>query len=439
MRLAGAAVALVAIGLAGCDFGWLGDPEEDPLPGVRRPVLVAAATPAADPALAGATVALPPARTNAAWPQVRGDAVGGLQHVTLAAAPRRIWNANVGSGNSKTRRMTNPPVVDGGIVFAADSDATVTAVRLDDGQRVWRQSFRIASDRRLGAGLAAGGGGVFVATATGEVAAMEAQSGTIIWSVTLESPIRAAPTLAGRVVLVTTADNQTYALDAVDGSLRWVHQGFADVAAILGGAAPASIGDAVVAAYSSGEVYALLLESGLPAWVDAVSRVQRTTALSAIADIRANPIVDGAGRVIVAGHGGEIAAIDLRTGQRLWDQRVAASETPWVTGDTVFLLTTDSQVVALDSATGRVRWAVALDRYRRPDDPESDRIYYTGPILASGRLLVVGSLGQMLELSPSTGDIMQTTEIARGVLLPPIIASDTLILLDSGGTLHAYR
>ncbi|MFW5679005.1 MAG: PQQ-binding-like beta-propeller repeat protein [Pseudomonadota bacterium] len=431
---------LLPLLVGGCGIGnWWGDPEDPPLPGERQPVLLLETGLEPDPTLAAAPLRLPAPQTNDAWPQVGGSPTHTLLHVALGPSPRRAWSANVGRGDGTTSRLLGPPIVDGGLVFAADANANVSAFRLETGERVWRRSFRLNSDRRFGAGLAAGGGGLFVATATGEVAALEAAAGTVIWSAELGVPVRAAPTLAGRVVLVTSADNQTFALDAVDGTLLWVHQGFAELSAIFGGASPATAGSAVIAAYSSGEVFGLVLDNGGAAWLDSIRRPRRTTALSSIVDIRAAPVIDPEGRVIVAGHGGEIAAIDIPTGQRVWDQRLTTTETPWVTPAAVFVVTTEAQVAALDAATGRVRWVTQLDRFRRPDNVESGRITYTAPVLAGGRVLVVGSEGNLVSLDPSTGAVIETAEVARNVTLPPAVARGTLILLDGQGRLHAYR
>jgi outer membrane protein assembly factor BamB len=437
MRVVAALAAVVA--LSGCGFNWFGNDEEPPLPGERRLVLVAEETLIADPTLATAPMVLPPPVTNESWAQRGGNARHYLEHVALALTLERRWSADLGRGNSKTSRIAAPPVVDGGRLFAADADARVQAFDLQTGRRLWRRDFEIESDRELGAGLAASGGGVFVATARGEVAALDAATGEIVWSQLLNAPVRAAPTLAGRFVVVLTADNQTYGLDAVSGAIVWAHQGFAEQTALLGGASPAATGGLVVVPYSSGEVYGLVLETGAPIWLDAVQRPRRTAAVGTISDILGSPVIDDDGRVFVAGHGGEIAALDAATGRRGWDARLATSEMPWVAGDHVFVVTTQGEVAALDAAGGGIRWAEQLPRFRRPDDPESDRIYHAGPVLAGGRLLVTGSLGTLWSLDPESGAILGTTDIPSGVVLPPLVAAGHLVLLDDDGTVHVYN
>ncbi len=392
-----------------------------------------------DPALAGTPVDIPPPSRNTSWPQRGGDATHHSGHLALASTLERRWSADLGTGNSATSRIVSPPVVDGGRVFAADADADVQAFDLESGERLWRRDFELASDRRLGAGVAASGGGVFVATARGEVAALNAASGEVVWSTELGAPVRAAPTLAGRWVVVLTADNQTFALDAVNGTVVWTHQGFAEASALLGGPSPAATGGLTVVPYSSGEVFGLVLETGEPVWLDAVQRPRRTTAVGSIADIQASPVIEPGGRVIVAGHGGEIAAMATDSGNRVWDQRLAASEMPWVAGGEIFAVSTQGDVVNLDLETGGIRWATQLPRFRVPEDPETDRIYHAGPVLAGDRLLVLGSLGDLWSLEPSTGELLGTTDIPRGVTLAPVVADGRLILIDDGGTLHVYE
>ena len=429
---------LLAATLAACDVGWLGEEEDPPLPGERRAVLTAEERLQPDPTLAGTTVELPPPARNASWPQRGGDATHHVGHLTLDTALQRRWSTDLGAGNSVTSRIVAPPVVDDGRVVAADARARVQAFDLQTGEQLWRREFELASDRRLGAGVAASGGGVFVATARGEVAALDAGSGEVVWSTELDAPVRAAPTLAGRFVVVLTADNQTFALDAVDGTVLWTHQGFAEPSALLGGPSPAATGGLTVVPYSSGEVFGLALETGQPLWLDAVQRPRRTAAMGAIADIQASPVIEPGGRVIVAGHGGEIAAIAADSGERVWDQRLAASEMPWVAGGEIFAVSTRGEVVNLDLASGGIRWATQLPRFRRPEDPETERIYHAGPVLAGGRLLVVGSLGELWSLDPQSGEIVDTFEIPAGVTLAPVVADGRLVLVDDDGTLHLY-
>jgi hypothetical protein len=59
--------------------------------------------------------------------------------------------------------------------------------------------------------------------------------------------------------------------------------------------------------------------------------------------------------------------------------------------------------------------------------------------LASDRLIVPGSNGEILAVSPYDGRILGFVEAPDGVSIPPVLAQDTLLVLTDGGDLVASR
>jgi hypothetical protein len=53
--------------------------------------------------------------------------------------------------------------------------------------------------------------------------------------------------------------------------------------------------------------------------------------------------------------------------------------------------------------------------------------------------VLVSSLGQMAYVSPVDGAIQATVETRAPMSLPPVVANNTLYLLDDAGRLTAYR
>ena len=58
------------------------------------------------------------------------------------------------------------------------------------------------------------------------------------------------------------------------------------------------------------------------------------------------PVIDR-GRVYAVGQGGRMVALELVTGQRLWEQNFAGISTPWVAGEWLFVVTDDARLVCL--------------------------------------------------------------------------------------------
>jgi outer membrane protein assembly factor BamB len=433
-------VAALAVLLSACGAGWLGGVDEDPLPGERVPVMLLNDGMAADPRVANLNVVLPAPQRVADWPLPGGNPTNAMHHLDLGDELRLAWRTNIGAGSGGASQLLARPVVAGGRVFAIDSEGQITALSTADGKRLWRvtpEGMR-ASDRLRSGGIAFSEGRLFATTGGGDVLALNADDGGELWRRRLFSPIRTAPTAIGGSLLVTTSANQTFALDAASGDVLWQHAGFFEQAAILGGAAPAANERLAVVAYSSGEVFALDLADGRPLWSDTVLRPRRTLAIGAISDITGSPVIDQ-GRVLVAGNGGEMGSFELGNGARSWNLDVTSRHTPWVAGDFIYVLTDRNEVVAIVRQGGRVRWVSPLERLRDPDDPESTRIFWAGPVLAGDRLILAGSTSEAITLSPYTGEILGRLSLPGPVSLPPVVADGTLYLLTNGGELLAYR
>jgi outer membrane protein assembly factor BamB len=109
-----------------------------------------------------------------------------------------------------------------------------------------------------------------------------------------------------------------------------------------------------------------------------------------------------------------------------------------VAGDYIYLLTNTSDLACFEARTGHVRWVHHLQAWE--DEEEKDnRISWTGPIMAGGKLLVMSSFGDMVTVSPLTGEVVKTAELPDGVSIPPVISGDTMIVLTEAGNLIAYR
>ena len=117
-----------------------------------------------------------------------------------------------------------------------------------------------------GSALATAGDLVFCGDQNRRFRALDAESGKIVWRTPLTAPVRAAPTVAGDRVFITTVDNQLIALAAEDGKKIWDHSGISETAGLLGGASAAVDSGTVIAAYSSGELFALRADTGRVAW-----------------------------------------------------------------------------------------------------------------------------------------------------------------------------
>lgn len=435
-----AVLAAAAAILAGCEMpDWLGEHEAPPLPGERISVLRLDAELAPDPGIADVTVQLPKPWRNVAWPQAGGVPSHAMYHLEVGEVPKRLWSTSAGAGSNSVERLLATPVYGDGRVYVLDVDSKVRAFDGETGKRLWEKAVLPDNEEEgaLGGGLAHHFGLLIVTTGYGYVHALKADTGEEVWHQRLGVPIRGAPTVAGDRIFVITYDNQLHALAIEDGHTLWTHSGLPEDASLVGSPSPAVDGGIVVAPYTSGELFALRVENGRVVWSDQLIRSTQLTPLSALSEIRGHPVIDR-GVVIAISHAGRLAAIDMRTGQRIWDRNIEGVETPWVAGEFIFLVTSQSEVVALSRRNGRVRWVHQLARYE--DEKARDGpIHWSGPVLVSDRLILVGSNGDAVTLSPYTGDLIGSIDLPGPCMMAPIVANATLYFLTDNAELVAYR
>ncbi|MBA3939887.1 MAG: pyrrolo-quinoline quinone [Sphingopyxis sp.] len=436
------AAALLALPLAGCGvFKGDGGPKT-PTIGERVSILSNDNSIKVDPATAAIEVLLPPAEVNVAWAQSGGNASKSMGHPALGATRSQLWQADVAGSNNKQRLAASPVVADNRL-FVVDTDAVVTAFAADTGARLWSASIgstgKDFKNSLFGGGAGVDGTVVYATSGAGDVAALNAADGAVLWKVKPAGPLRGAPTIAFGGVYVVTQDNQIIALNAANGAVLWQATASLEAGSIFGAGSPAAGQGTIVAGFSSGEVQAYRYENGRDLWEDALARTSMALSVSTLTDVDADPVIDR-GRVFALGQGGRMASYELVTGQRSWEISIAGISTPYVVGEWVYAMTDDGKLLCVARGTGKVRWLQQLARFRvETERKKKDPIRWTGPILAGGRLIAVNSEGQLQEFSPTDGSLLGTTEFKSPLSQPPVVANNILYILADDGRLTAWR
>ncbi|MFN3464060.1 MAG: PQQ-binding-like beta-propeller repeat protein [Terricaulis sp.] len=406
----------------------------------RQSILSAEENLTPNPEFAARTITVPPAVATTDWSQPGGTANNAPPQSSGVAILEQAWRANLGQGTNNRVQIAAPPVISNGSLYFLDGDHRVHAIDARDGRRLWNERVRPEDSRdrvARGGGVAVGAGRLYVTTGFGFIVALDAGNGSEIWRARANAPFQSAPTFAGDRVYAVTNDSELIAFDAATGEVSWTYQAIAEPARILSAPSVGVDGETVVAPFASGEIVALLALNGRRLWADALSRAGRINSLSAINDIAGRPVIDG-GAVYAASHSGIIAAIDLRSGQRIWARTFASTQTPWVAGDVLYAVSVDGELAAFDRRTGNVYWVVQLRRYRNEAERKG-RVAWTGPIMMGGRLVLANSEGDVVAVSPSNGQTLASTDVNQSVFIPPIAANEQIYIVTDEARLVVLR
>ena len=438
-------LAMVTV-LAGCERELI-------LPGERFPVRAelqssvpvegeaAPVAPPDRPENQSVPISLPAASANADWTHRGGTARHVSPHGALSAAPVRVWSVNIGAGSNRKNRITAAPVVSEGRVFTMDTAAVVQAASTQ-GAVLWQADLTAEFDRGggvSGGGISVAGNRLFAATAYGELVALDAASGAVVWRQRLDSPVTGAPAIEAGIVYVAGRDGSGWAIKADTGRVLWTVPGAVGTTGMIGAAGP-TVGERLVLfPFANGGITAALKTSGVQVWQAPVTGQRVGRAFAGVTDITGDAVMIGE-TTFVGTASGRTAAIDTSSGERIWTAVEGALNPPLVVGGSVFLVNDENRLVRLDAETGAQVWAIDMPYFTK-DKPKRRKaiIPYFGPVLAGGRLAVVAGDGQLRLFNPVDGALVGGAEIPGGAASGPALAGGTLYVVSSNGQLHAFR
>jgi outer membrane protein assembly factor BamB len=388
-------------------------------------------------ALSGRDFFLPGPQAATAWTQPGGNAENAVEHVIAGQELSIAWKRNIGAGSNRNRQVMAPVVADNGRLFVLDGESTVSAVDASTGSVVWKADVKVA--------VAVSGGKVFVSSGYRNVTALDANSGDVLWTTKVDLPIHGAPTVSGQRVFVVDVDNQLMAFNVNTGAQEWSYRGITEPARIMRASSPAVSGETIIAPFSSGELVALRASNGQPVWQEVLSRTSRTSALSEIRDIAGRPVISR-GFVYAVSQSGVMQAMDIRTGQPRWSLPVAGVNAPLPVGDVVYVVSKAGELTVVNRESGQVYWTRNLNEGRERKEggvfgigSKIVRPVWSGPILASNRLVLVNSDGELVAFDPKTGAQQSTVKLGAAAYIAPAAYNGALVVLTDEGQLISIR
>lgn len=424
--------------LGGCEILGIDKKNKPPLEGDRLSISAGESHLKVDPELEKVYLTLPPQHLFEDWEQPGRISSHLVGHVALASSLKPLWTASLGDGTTDEARILSTPIVAENLLYGLDSSGVVQALNCQTGAPIWR-TLVIPQEKEgypvLGGGVSFENKRLFVATAYSELLVLNPQDGTILWRKSLGSPSRNAPAIHNGRVYVMTVNNQLEVFDARSGEILWVHSGVMESVGLLGTSTPAIEGDTVIVAYSSGEVFALRAQNGHVLWSETVAAPKRADSAATLAHIRARPVLDKNTAYLI-NHNGQMAALNLHNGQRLWERDIGGVHTPAIVGEYIFQITSHSELICLDKHHGRLYWVKALPKI--PDFTGTGG--WAGPLVAGGLIYITGVNGQLLVFDPlQKGELKATYTLPAGASLSPVAAGKTLYILTDSGDVAAFR
>lgn len=329
------------------------------------------------------------------------------------------WKAKGGKGRSKNDLPMVAPVVMGDKIYALDNKGYLFVRKTTNGEEIWKTDL---GTKLQGVGLTADKNFVVAVDENGTVKAFNTK-GKELWKKEFKTPFRNAPLLNDSSVYLLSANNDLWVLNAKTGSEKWRYKTTAPLTLLQGMGRPALSGDVLVVPFSTGEAVAFNADTGVLLWVQDLVGEKTFDAIAGLTQMSASPVIDN-GIVYLVGHGGKTMAVNLKTGESLWQLARGGKTTPLISGNALFFVDNDNTLVAINKKSGKLFWETKLDK-----------AVWKGPYLINEKLVLFADEKSLI-INPKDGKTTPSEKRIAGST--PALTNNGVYFMGDNGTLYHW-
>jgi outer membrane protein assembly factor BamB len=185
----------------------------------------------------------------------------------------------------------------------------------------------------------------------------------------------------------------------------------------------------IIAGADNGKLALLDITKGLPAWEVSVAVPHGRSELERMVDIDAPPQVWGK-TIYTVSYQGRVVALEGESGREIWARDLSSAAGLGVDLGKVYVTDDASHVWALDRDNGTSAW-------------KQDKLHnrtLTAPVALGDYVVVADFEGYVHLLARGDGELVGRARAdGKGVLAPLVVDHETLYVYGNGGSLTAYR
>ncbi len=337
---------------------------------------------------------------------------------------KRLWSVGVGDGQGEGLYKIRP-VMQGDTIYAASADGRVVALDRDRGKAVWKEDL----DIELSGGVGVYENALFLGSGEGAVMKLDASSGEVLWSTQLRGEVLAPPQADGRVVVAQTYDGKLQGLDFDSGELLWTYDSNVPVLTVRGTSTPILRNNIAYAGFANGRVLAFDARSGDIVWEVRVAISQGRSEIERIVDVDGTMDLVG-NDLYAASYQGRVVAIDVANGRKVWQQDVSSFSGVSNGFGNLYVADEDGTLYAYLRTGAGVRWTQGALGYRE----------LSRPTPVSSYVAVADLEGYVHVISQVDGRIIGRVRVdSDGARADMLSDGNVLYVFGNSGKLTAYE
>ena len=332
----------------------------------------------------------------------------------------REWSV---SNNNELTYGRLIPVIYEGKVFYINSAGYLSSVDLDSGEILWSKNTQDV----VSSGLDVNFKTISYGTLDGSIVALDFQDGSELWRSAISSESLSPPANSGSHVIIQTVDGRIAGYDLKSGKQEWFHQTVLPTLTLRGTSRPIIDQGFIFTGFASGKIAMIYPDSGAIRLELPITLNEGKSELERIIDIDGRPIIVN-DLLIAASYQGNITAINLRDGRPAWQEELSSFKDLTSNGNRVVAVDEKSVVKAFGTATGAFIWDQKDLKLRKLTSPAS-----------ISNLIAVGDYdGYVHLLNAQSGNFEGREKVSRNPITEIISNGNFLLIVDAAGRVQKF-
>jgi outer membrane protein assembly factor BamB len=306
------------------------------------------------------------------------------------------------------------PSFAGDSIYFADSSGNIKSINSISGSINWKKEVSL-----LSTGISAGFGILIVADIDGNVIALDQNNGTELWTSNVKGEVLAPAAVDAKFIIVKTGSGELIALNKDSGEIEWSYRSKLPALTIRGSSSPVIDNNMVYATFDNGRLGVFELESGYPVWDGAISYVSGSSELENLIDSDSSPVIEG-GLVFTTSYQGNINIFDIAQKRSVWQSESSSFYSPLLLRGLIILVEANSNLKTFFSKNLEKSWSSNEYLNRSLSNPSS----------FNGFLLVGDFEGYIHIIDPLNGQTVARKKISRKPIMKLISRSNNFYAID---------
>lgn len=333
---------------------------------------------------------------------------------------QKKWIQSTLNGQYLGPQIINPssPLILENMIVSSNPVDGVASFDKKTGNRIWKNTIK----NGVTSGLTKFNDLVIYAANDGQVYAVKANSGKVVWTFPTQTETLSQPVIDEKNLYLLASNGNLFSLEASTGKLNWSYfQRDNSAMSIRSSSSPVIDGNLLYIGFSDGTLAAFDKTNGFLKWERSFSGAKNR-----FKDLDSTPVVSG-DHIYVTTFSGGLFCLKKSSGDIIWQNEDGSASGVVVAANKLFYSSASNSIIALDASTGKQIWSYKVKAG-----------IASRPLLHKELVIAGTSSGPVVVLSALNGEYLAEYSTGWGVSSQATVDSETQTLYVSSNYGYLY-